>query len=131
MDTRTLDHVYKRLTRMSGELHELLSQINPPALHPLPSGRDVPATPVDEATLTGFSAVLAAYEAVETARRAVSPLDKRARVSRTHTLRAILHERPQITRTEVLQLLGWDNTTLDQALDDLEQVANGQIAASA
>ena len=62
---------------------------------------------------------------------AVSPLDKRARVSRTHTLRAILHERPQITRAEVLQLLGWDNTTLDQALDDLEQVANGQIAASA
>ena len=131
MDAGTMSHVYKRLTRMSGELHELLSQINPPVLHPLPAGRDVSATLVDEATLTAFASVLAAYEAVETARRAVSPLDRAARVNRTYTLRAILRERPAITRAEVLQLLGWDSTTLDQTLDDLEQVANGQIAASA
>ena len=131
MNTRTMNHAYKRLTRMSGELHELLSQINPPVLHPLQDDRNAPATLVDEATLTAFASVLAAYEAVETARRAVSPLDRAARASRTHTLRAILRERPEITRAEVLQLLGWDSTTLDQALDDLEQVAHGQIAASA
>ncbi len=131
MAAKTPTHVYKHLTRIGGELYELLNQINPPALDPLPANRDVPATLLDEATPRVFSAVRAAYDAVEAARRAVLPASNAERVNRTYLLREILHSRPEITRTEVLQLLRWDDEILDQTLGDLEQVAIGQIAASA
>ena len=130
MATATPSHVYKHLTRISVELFELLNQINPPALDPLPAGRDIPAA-LDEATPRVFSAVKAAYDAVETARKAILPASNADRVNRTYVLRAILHSRPEITRREVQQLLGWDDATLEQTLGDLEQVASGQIAASA
>ena len=130
MANGTSDHVYRHLTRISVELYELLQQINPPALVPLPAGQDVPANRLDEATPRVFSAVLAAHDAVETARRAIMSSNG-DRVNRTYILRAILHSQPEITRREVLQLLGWDDATLDETLEDLEQIARGQIAASA
>lgn len=131
MATTTLNQVYKHLTRISVELYELLSQMNPPALDPLPAGPDVRATRLDETTPRVFSAVKAAYDAVETARKAIVSPNRGDRANRPYILRAILHSRPEITRSEVLQLLGWDDATLEQTLEDLEQVASGQIAVNA
>ena len=88
MATATPSRVYKHLTRISVELYELLNQINPPALDPLPAGRDIPAT-LDETTLRMFSGVKAAYDAVETARKAILPASNAERVNRTYILRAI------------------------------------------
>ena len=113
------------LTRVYADLYELLGEIVPPATTPLHADRDTPTGPLSQETIATFTVVKPAYDAVESAQLQLSrirherPPNGSDRGKRANKLLTLLDYRPSITRDEVKDLLGWDDSTVDEAIHDL------------
>ncbi len=113
------------VTRVYGDLYELLDEIVSPATKPLHADRDASAVLLSQETITAFTVVKSAYDAVENAQLQLSrihlerPPNGSERGRRANKLLTLLEYRPSITRDEVKDLLGWDDNAVDAAIHDL------------
>ena len=122
------------LTRAYTEMYELLNEIVPPSTMPVPADRDMPARSLSQETITAFTVVKSAYDAVENAQLQLSrlrherPPNGNERGRRANRLLTLLGSRPAITRNEVKDLLEWDDRAVDEAIHDLAELRSEPAA---